>query len=216
MPGRRGKPVGVSIIFDMRCRCRFSAAGIGLDVQRFRRPRARVAAAARAPRRLGVGVARPAPADERPADDSAAAPRTRRPPRDGPSARAVTTSNEREPLAARPRRVRGRRERSPPRTRRSRARGRRIFRAALSTSATLVCGRAIASGRPGTPAPDAQIGESARAARTGSSSSATSESARWSSITLIGSRTAVGASGSSASRREAPQEPRGRTRPVSP
>ena len=40
-----------------------------------------------------------------------------------------------------------------------------------------------------------------RAERTGPSSSPTSESARWSSIAFSGSRTAVGASGSSTSRR---------------
>ena len=116
----------------------------------------------------------------------------------GASARAVTTSKEARPSGQDSNRAWTTRalRTSTCATARSR---KAHLRVRLSTRATLVPGRAIASGKPGTPAP---LPRSARVAavRICSSSSPTSESARWSSITLRGSRTAVGASGSSTSR----------------
>ncbi len=180
-----------------------SRAGDGAAPRGRARPRPGRAARGRARRR------RSRPSSRRP---DRGGPARRRAPRRSPAAARRT---RRRPAAPRARERRRHRSRRAPRTTARRARGRprrcaaRVgapgaqeltLRALDSTRATPAVGRAIASGSPGKPAP-APRSAIRPSQLTWSSSSATSESPRWSSRIRWGSRTVVGAPSSAATSR---------------
>ena len=177
IPGRRGKRAGVSITFDIRCRWRLPGGRIGrhgadlanCDSDDFR------GLLGRAPRRSGSRRPRQTTSVP-PMRRSGAAYSTTT--SSGASARAVTRS---KPMPVGHSSARALTTSTLPSSHvRTRGPGTRTCASSSRRACTLPPGSAIASGRPGRPAPDPRSAIVV-AARTGSSSSATSESARWSS-----------------------------------